>query len=99
MSIKTHIFGFRLSVAGLALLFLLAWPAIVPDALPPLVAKPGYSPHPFAVFGTVAISVFILAILLPMAFRGTRKERVLSLLFSLIPSLVLVYTLIYSFEL
>ncbi len=82
----SHFPSVRLATAGFASLVLLAWLTFVPGTLPPMLSL-GVQ-HLMPILASAGLSLIILVILVPVFWRGPRRDRWLAALVSVFPMLV-----------
>src|SRR5688500_9374986 len=92
-----HFHSVRLATAGAVSLFLLLWVAVFDDSVASIFTsvRDGRSGSPLRILLTAMISLFILAILFPVLWRGPKRDRWLAGLLTVFPLFVFVVTALW----
>jgi hypothetical protein len=90
--------GPRLLLASVVVLALFSW-SIAGSGLPPLLVPPGRSVPAWPMLITAFLASVALVSLVPVLFRGSIKERYVSVLLGLFPLLALVLVALWAISL
>src|SRR6185503_20961910 len=83
----THLPTVRLALAGYASLALLAWIGFVPSGFPAIFRRYG-AERPVPILVSAAISLLVLVCLVPVLWRGPRRDRWLAVLLLVFPTFI-----------